>query len=128
MQSWADIASDSDDDSVGHHHPANQLPEPEPEPKEKEAVEAEEKEAPPPKEYDWPAEPPFTAYVGNLPYSIKDSSDLNQAIEDILQDRFQASVRIAQSRLAMDRQDNRPRGFGYLELDTVDDVSNENGE
>jgi len=121
MQSWADIASDSDDDSVGQHHPANQVQE-EPEPKEEEEAVIEE-EVPPPKEYNWPTEPPFTAYVGNLPYSIKDSDDLSRGIEDILHDRFQASVRIVQSRLAIDRQENRPRGFGYLEVETLEDVS-----
>lgn len=125
MQSWADIASDSDDDSVGMHHPAKQQPQ-EPEPEKEEQLEQpdeKEEEAPPPKEYDWPTEPPFTAYVGNLPYSIKDSDELTHGIEDLLHDRFQATARIERSRLAIDRQENRPRGFGYIELETVEDVS-----
>lgn len=129
MQSWADIASDSDDDSVGMHHPANQPPpkeasvQEEPEPAEEEVVIEEEEGEVPPKEYNWPSEPPFTAYVGNLPYSVKESEELSQAIQDLLGDRFQATVSITKSRLAIDRQDNRPRGFGYVEVETVDDVS-----
>lgn len=120
MQSWADIDSESDDDSAGQHHPANQVqPEPEPEQEESE----EEEPPPPPKEYDWPSEPPFTAYVGNFPYKIKDSDELSRGIEHLLHDRFQASVRIVKSRLAMDRQENRPKGFGYLELESLEDVS-----
>ena len=126
MQSWADIASDSDDDSVGQHHPANQVQHQEEEEedvvREEEVVEIPE-EAQPPKEYDWPSEPPFTAYVGNLPYSIKDSDDLSNGIQDLLHDRFQANIRIVKARLAMDRQENRPRGFGYLEVETLEDVS-----
>lgn len=124
MQSWADIASDSDDDSVGLHHPANAQVQPaEPEPKEVVEEEVVEEEAPPPKEYDWPTDPPFTAYVGNLPYSIKDSNELSRGIEDLVNNRFQTRVTIVQSRLAMDRQENRPRGFGYVEVETVDEVS-----
>lgn len=118
MQSWADIDSESDDE---HHHPANQAPpepEPEPEPKEEEIVEEE-----PPKEYVWPTEPPYTAYVGNLPFSIKESDDLSHGVEDLVQDRFQTRVTVVNSRLALDRQDGRPRGFGYIEVETVEDVS-----
>ena len=113
---WADIDSDSDDE---HHHPVNQQAAPEPEEIEEEIVEEEE----PPKEYEWPTEPPFTAYCGNLPFAIKESRDLDMAIQDVLHDRFQASVTIVHSRLATDRETNKPRGFGYIELETVEDVS-----
>jgi RNA recognition motif-containing protein len=124
MQSWADIESDSDDDE---YHPANQqvqqqLQQPvEPEP------ESEEEPAPPPeKEYNWPKEPPFTAYVGNLGSSVKDSEEMNRAVTDLLHQRFQTQVTIVNSRLAIDRQENKPRGFGYLEVKTADDVRIEN--
>lgn len=115
---WADVDSDSDDE---HHHPVNQQVEPEPKEIEEEIVEEEEE---PPKEYEWPTDPPFTAFCGNLPFAIKESQDLDMAIQDILHDRFQASVTIVQSRLATDRETNKPRGFGYIELETVEDVSN----
>lgn len=121
MQSWADIDSESDDEH--HHHPANQAP-PEPEPKEPKEEVFEEQKPPPPKEYDWPTEPPYTAYVGNLPFAIKESDDLSRGVEDLVQDRFQTPITIVQSRLALDREDGRPRGFGYLEVETVEDVSN----
>jgi translation initiation factor 4B len=113
---WADIDSDSDDEH--HHHPIQQQAEPEPEEIEEEIVEEEEPE----KEYEWPTEPPFTAYCGNLPFAIKEAQDLDIAIQHILQDRFKAGVTIVSSRLATDRETNKPRGFGYIELETVEDL------
>jgi C1A family cysteine protease len=117
MQSWADIASDSDDDE---YHPANKVQEPEPEP---EPEPEEEPEPPPTKSYDWPSDPPFTAYVGNLAFSVKDADEMTSGVTNLLQQRFQAQISIVNSRLAIDRQENKPRGFGYLEVETVDDVS-----
>lgn len=116
MQSWADIASDSDDDE---YHPTNKVQQ---EPVEPEPESEEEPEAPPEKEYDWPAEPPFTAYVGNLAFSVKDSEELRQGVTDLLHRRFQTQITIVNSRLAIDRQENTSRGFGYLEVETLDDV------
>lgn len=122
QQSWADVGSDSDDDD--DQAPVNQAPPP------KVETEAEPEyydEEPEPelalKEYNWPTEPPFTAYVGNLSYEIKTSEQMSQGLQDILHDRLQASVNIVTARLAIDHQENRSLGYGYVELETVEDVS-----
>ncbi|KAI9320564.1 hypothetical protein BX666DRAFT_1909195 [Dichotomocladium elegans] len=60
-------------------------------------------------EVELPTEPPFNAYVGNLPFDIT---------EDDVADFFGDS-KIAAIRLIADR-DGRPKGFGYVEFDDLE--------
>ncbi|KAJ2902150.1 Eukaryotic translation initiation factor 4B, partial [Coemansia aciculifera] len=57
---------------------------------------------------DFPTEPPFTANVGNLPHS---------ADEAMLREFFAGTQSV---RLIRDRETDRPRGFGYVQFDTLE--------
>jgi translation initiation factor 4B len=57
-----------------------------------------------------PTKPPFTAHLGNLPFDAE-----RDQIEDFFQDCQVSNVRIVE-----DKIDRRPKGFGYVEFETVD--------
>jgi RNA recognition motif-containing protein len=49
-----------------------------------------------------------TLFVGNLPYSMT---------EDDLRALFEASGRVVSARVVVDRETQRPKGFGFVEFD-----------
>lgn len=55
-----------------------------------------------------PTEPPFTAYLGNLPYDIT---------EPELEDFFAPECKVVSVRLMKDRETQRLKGFGYIEFE-----------
>lgn len=78
----------------------------------------------PPKEFILPEHPPYTAFVGNLAFSVRDPQELASAISDLVRERFGEEIVITDQRVALDRQaGDRPKGFGYVELETLDHVS-----
>ncbi|GAA6061529.1 hypothetical protein JCM10212_004519 [Sporobolomyces blumeae] len=60
-----------------------------------------------------PTEPPFTAFVGNLTFEVIEAD-----LEDFFTGLGVKSVRLVSG------QDGKPRGFGYVEFNTVDDLKN----
>jgi hypothetical protein len=78
--------------------------------------------APQERVYDFPDKPPFTAFVGNLAYTIKEGEDLKQAIADVAHERLGAKINVIGGRIGVDRRDGRHRGFGYVEVETLDEV------
>eukprot|EP00658_Telonema_sp_P-2_P068892 TRINITY_DN578_c0_g1_i5.p1 TRINITY_DN578_c0_g1~~TRINITY_DN578_c0_g1_i5.p1 ORF type:complete len:404 (+),score=72.73 TRINITY_DN578_c0_g1_i5:67-1278(+) len=60
-----------------------------------------------------PDKPPFTAYVGNLSYDV----DENQ-----LGEFFSAHCKVSSVRLLLDRETQRPKGFGYVEFEDRDSL------
>mmetsp|Transcript_55411 Transcript_55411/g.134565 ORF Transcript_55411/g.134565 Transcript_55411/m.134565 type:complete len:167 (-) Transcript_55411:444-944(-) len=80
----------------------------------------------PPKTYDYPSQPPFTAFVGNLSYNIKTNEDLVAAMDDECRRRLSSSqqqeVKFLGGRIAFSRDGGNHRGFGYLEVETLDQV------
>lgn len=78
---------------------------------------------PPKKEYDWPLEPPFTAYVGNLAYSINEPSMLADSLVQLAKDTLQTEVTVVDARLARSRgEPQRHRGFGYVQFETLEQL------
>jgi translation initiation factor 4B len=76
---------------------------------------------PKPRVYEFPSEPPFTAYVGNLAYSIQEADDLANAVTDIVKEYLNADIRVVHARVMKDKMNNyKPRGFGYVEVETLD--------
>ncbi|GAA5902424.1 uncharacterized protein JCM6883_001406 [Sporobolomyces salmoneus] len=60
-----------------------------------------------------PTEPPFTCFVGNLTFEV-----IEPDLEDFFTGLSVKSVRLVNG------QDGKPRGFGYVEFNTVDDLKN----
>ncbi|KAJ1942366.1 Eukaryotic translation initiation factor 4B, partial [Linderina pennispora] len=59
---------------------------------------------------EFPTNPPFTAFVGNLPFSVD---------EDQLRDFFSGVTTV---RLIRDHATERLKGFGYVEFETLEDL------
>ena len=81
-----------------------------------------EQPAPVEKVYDFPDKPPFTAFVGNLAFSVKDPEELKAAISTAAADCLGANINLISGRIAIDRRDGKHRGFGYVEVETLDEV------
>lgn len=72
--------------------------------------------------YDLPDRPPFTAFIGNLAFSIKEPDQLKYAIMDAVEDQLGEKINVIEGRVATDRRDGKHRGFGYVEVETLDEV------
>lgn len=73
----------------------------------------------PPKEFILPNQPPYTAYVGNLPNDIRSSNDLGREVEALLSQRqCTLARRLNDARLMMEKGSNASRGYGYVEFET----------
>lgn len=68
---------------------------------------------PPRDELPLPDKPPYTAFVGNLAFDVMDSD-----IEQFFAPANVISVRIVSG------HDGKPKGFGYIEFQTLDDLKN----
>ena len=133
IKSWADHCSsdeESDDDRIApppsglpgssSYGGLNQLHEEESDEHEEELF---DHEPPPPKEYVLPDghAPPYTAFIGSLPFDLRNSNDLGAEVEGMLQKR-EPGVRIRDVRLMTERDTGKSRGYGYVEFDTPEEV------
>jgi hypothetical protein len=77
------------------------------------------------KTYDFPEHPPYTAFVGNLAFSIKEVPQLVEAVANLAQERLGEAVNVMGGRIAYHRtgDQTRHRGFGYVEVETLEEVS-----
>ncbi|PWY97950.1 hypothetical protein BCV70DRAFT_202435 [Testicularia cyperi] len=75
------------------------------------AFERPERSYPPREELPLPDKPPFTAFVGNLSFDVVDAD-----VEDFFAPAKVVSVRIVTG------HDGKPKGFGYVEFQTQDDL------
>lgn len=74
-----------------------------------------------PRTYEFPDHPPFTAFIGNLAYSLKEPEDLKQEVMKCVKDNLGQDINILGARISFGR-DGKHRGFGYLEVENVDQV------
>ena len=130
MKSWADHCSDSEDEDALHHPAAATAASPpswHESSSEDEADQAAADEAPLPEPVPArtytpadipPGGPPFTAFVGNLPFSIKSPDDLVGEVRQLIG----GDAGISRARLGKDRKTGKTGGFGYVEFDTADDL------
>ena len=68
--------------------------------------------------------PPFTAFIGNLSYDIEEPSQLQQALSDVVFSRLGERINTLGGRISYYRDGNtkQHRGFGYVELATLEEV------
>lgn len=75
--------------------------------------------------YEYPTEPPFTAYVGNLAFSVSEGDALAVAVTALAAAKLHGGpqIKIVDARVMKDRNNNdRTRGFGYVEVETVEQL------
>ena len=71
--------------------------------------------------YDFPSEPPFTLFVGNLSYSIMESEDLAHRLIELAHTHLGQQVVVTEARIMFDHHNSqRHRGFAYVQLETLD--------
>ena len=149
MKSWADHCSDSDSDGDEHHHPhrrgrAGRGPAA---PVSFHASSSEDEEAdvvgstdataannnaPPSRTTyelgDLPPGPPYTAFIGNFPYSVRNPDDLVREVLSLLEtargggggdegEGVSPDI-IAGARIGTDRASGKSKGYGYVEFAT----------
>ena len=68
-------------------------------------------------------DPPFTAFVGNLSYEVQDAQHLAYELEEMCKHLLGHQVTAINGRLMTDRDTGKKKGFGYVEFETVEDVS-----
>ena len=80
-------------------------------------------DAPPaaPRTYEFPDKPPFTAFIGNLAYSLKEPEELIAAVKQCAVEVLGQEINFLGARISFGR-DGSHRGFGYLEVETLDEV------
>lgn len=140
VKSWADHSSDEEDDALDSHAAAVPVANPDVLRQEFAAEnnramgemthdnDEEAQAAPGGRTYNYPTAAPFTAYVGNLAYTIMDAADLKQGLTELVQSVLGSdkAFTIVDARIMMERQDRdrddppRHRGFGYVEVETLD--------
>lgn len=131
MKSWADHCSDSEDEDALHHPAAAATAASPPawheSSSEDEADQAAADEAPLPEPVPArtytpadipPGGPPFTAFVGNLPFSIKSPDDLVGEVQQLIG----GDAGVSRARLGKDRKTGKMGGFGYIEFHTAEDL------
>lgn len=129
MKSWAEACSSDDEDSEEEveveeveevvettkseeHHPQPQKEEPS----------HHHHHHHPQKEYIFPTEPPFKAYVGNVAFVIKEDEHLANEIKKLCLEQLQTNIKVVKAKLAQDRSTGQMRGFGYVEVETLEMV------
>jgi len=78
-------------------------------------------QAPPPPPKNIPNTSPFTAFMNNLVYDVSEEQ-LADEIEKLCMERFNTKIKVVSVRFAKDRETKKRKGFGYVEVDTRDDL------
>jgi hypothetical protein len=116
MKSWAEACSSDDDDS--DEDEVEEVVEP-PKPEESPQPDGPSQ---PQREYILPTEPPYKAFVGNVAFVINEHEQLANEIKRLCLERFQTDVKIVSSNLAQERKTGQMRGFGYVQVETLEMV------
>ena len=118
IKSWADASSDDDsDDDV--------RPPPRPIPSYNDHDDNDDDVVPPPPhstrpQYTIPSNPPYTSYIGNISYEIRNTTELCAEVREMLNRRNVTGF--ATARLMLDRDTDRSKGYGYVEFQSGQEV------
>jgi hypothetical protein len=81
------------------------------------------------RDYEYPAEPPFQAFLGNLAFSITQDQDLIQSVTSLVSSLLNTEISVVSARIVKHRTDpqshsssNPHRGFAYLEVASLEDL------
>jgi hypothetical protein len=121
-KSWGDVSSDEDsDDERVTRAPLTRPVAPDDDGVGGEDDYADERYAhPPPVVIEGP---PYTAFLGNLSYDIRSSTDLTSELESLLRElRLDDVAKVKTARLVTDRPTGQSRGYGYVEFEAKEEV------
>jgi len=76
---------------------------------------------PPPAPKNIPTTPPFTAFMNNLVYDVSEEQ-LADEIEKLCVDKLNTNIKVTSVRFAKDRETNKRKGFGYVEVSTREEL------
>ena len=120
VKNWADHCSSDEEDLDVADEPQ---PVVDPQVLQKE-IAAENKAFEEKKVFQYPTEPPYTAYVGNLSYNIMDPQELTDKLTALVQEILDMEFNITDARIIMDRRNPGPkprhRGFAYIQVETLE--------
>ena len=98
--------SNESDDDEGYHEDGNQGQQLEPTP-----------------HFKIPKDPPYTAFIGNLSFEVKDAKHLAYELEQMCISIMGKTVTAIDGRLVRDKATGNSKGFGYVVFSTADEVS-----
>jgi hypothetical protein len=77
------------------------------------------------RDYEYPTEPPFQAFVGNLTFAISHEQDLIQGVTSLVSSLLNAEISVVRARIMKHHShpsNNPHRGFAYVEVSSLDDL------
>lgn len=72
------------------------------------------------RDYIFPSEPPFTAFIGNLAYTIKDVKTLAEKLVELVKEKLDLDLHVIEAKIIKGHNADRHRGFGYVQVETLD--------
>jgi RNA recognition motif-containing protein len=117
IKSWGDVSSDDDsDDDI------RPPPRPIPSYNSTDDDDADNYNNPPKvlPQYTIPSHPPYTSYIGNISYDIRNTTEFCTHVQEMLTKRNVTGFSTA--RLMMDRDSDRSKGYGYIEFTSGKEV------
>lgn len=133
VRNWADQSSDDEEDARERHamldadmEALEQQPHPPVNEEDDHGEEAIQEQEAVPRErvFDYPTDPPYTAFIGNVAYDIVDPAELSATITEMAKEVLGLDLVITDTRIMIDRRENPPkhRGFGYITVETLDQL------
>lgn len=135
IKSWADHCSSDEESDDGMHHPARgEIP------TVAEGIEEEYEDdylhedggLPEPMQLDFtgvqlPTQPPFTAYLRNLNFKIRDEQTLADEVQRLADSRYRMLenkdlIHVLGARFGMDRNTGSRKGYGYVDVENVEEL------
>ncbi|GKZ00056.1 hypothetical protein MPSEU_000959000 [Mayamaea pseudoterrestris] len=131
VKNWADQSSDDEEDARERHVMLDQdmeaLQQQPHRPEATDYADYDDHDAPAPSKertYEFPNEPPYTAYIGNVAYTVTDPAELADAMVALAKEHLNLDIVVTNPRIAIDRRETppKPRGFGYVTVETLDQL------
>lgn len=120
IKSWGDVSSDDDSDDDVHPRPIPSYKSNDNGEDDDDDDDVDTTIYPSKPQYTIPSNPPYTSYIGNISYEIRNTSEFCTQVQEMLTKRNVTGFSTA--RLMMDRDSDRNKGYGYIEFTSGKEV------